>query len=147
MDRVVVELENVRSSPDANAVHDLRVAITALPFPRSRNERSGSRPRLAGNAQIARKLFHSLGALRDAQVMQDWVKRLAPETDPVRAHLQATFESRIAGLREGGARAAGKFDEKAWRRLERALRAAFTVRAGREVLRRNVWRWNDRKRP
>jgi CHAD domain-containing protein len=27
MDRVVKELENVRSSPDADAVHDLRVAI------------------------------------------------------------------------------------------------------------------------
>jgi len=27
MDRVIKELENVRSSPDADAVHDLRVAI------------------------------------------------------------------------------------------------------------------------
>jgi len=82
MDRVVVELENVRSSPDANASTICVCSDTALPFPRSRNERSGSRPRLAEMRKIARKLFHSLGALRDAQVMQDWVKRLAPETDP-----------------------------------------------------------------
>ena len=72
--------------------------------------------------KFARKLFHSLGALRDAQVMQDWVKGLAPETDSVRAHIQATFESRIAELREAALRAAGKFDEKAWSRLDRALR-------------------------
>ena len=122
MDRVVAELENVRSSPDADAVHDLRVAIRRCRSFAAAMKEVDPDPAWQEMRKIARKLFHSLGALRDAQVMQDWVKGLAPETDPVRAHIQATFESRIAELREAALRAAGKFDEKAWRRLERALR-------------------------
>jgi len=30
--------------------------------------------------KVARKLFRGLDALRDAQVMDEWVKELAPET-------------------------------------------------------------------
>ncbi|PYU75108.1 MAG: hypothetical protein DMG49_03605, partial [Acidobacteria bacterium] len=72
--------------------------------------------------KVARKFFRGLGALRDAQVMDDWVKKLAPQTDPVRMHLQATFESNEPKLRENALRVAAKFDQKSWRRLERTLR-------------------------
>src|SRR6266403_3880571 len=122
MDRVVAELECVRSSPDADAVHDLRVAIRRCRSLAAAMKEVDPDPAWQEMRKTVRKFFHSLGALRDAQVMEDWVKGLAPETDPVRAHLQATFESRIAGLPEAAQRAAGKFDEKAWRRLERTLR-------------------------
>src|SRR5882672_9938171 len=122
MDRVVAEVRNVRSSPDADAVHDLRVAIRHCRSLAAVMEEVDPDPAWPEMRKVARKLFRSLGALRDAQVMDEWVKKLAPETDPVRAHLQATFESRMAGLRGNAQRAAGKFDEKAWRRLERTLR-------------------------
>jgi CHAD domain-containing protein len=122
MDRVLAELKNVRSSPDADAVHDLRVAIRRCRSVAAVMEEVDPDPAWPAMRKVARKLFQSLGALRDAQVMDEWVKKLAPETDPVRAHLQATFESSEAGLRETALRAAAKFDEKSWRRLERALR-------------------------
>ena len=122
MDRVVAELEKVRSSPDADAVHDLRVAIRRCRSMAAAMEEVDPDPAWQEMRKVARKLFRSLGALRDAQVMFESLKELAPETDPVRTHLQATFESRMAGLRDAALRAAGKFDEKAWRRLERALR-------------------------
>jgi len=122
MDRVVAELENVRSSPDADAVHDLRVAIRRCRSLAAVMEEVDPDPAWREMRRVARKLFRSLGALRDAQVMSECLKVLAPESDPVRAHLQATFESRMAGLRDAALRAAGKFDEKTWRRLERALR-------------------------
>ena len=122
MGRVVAELENVRSSPDADAVHDLRVAIRHCRSLAAVMEEVDPDPAWQEMRKVARKLFRSLGALRDAQVMSERLKELAPETDPVRAHLQANFESRMTGLREAALRAAGKFDEKAWRRLERALR-------------------------
>jgi len=122
MDRVVAELEKVRSSPDADAVHDLRVAIRRCRSLAAVMEEVDPDPAWQEMRKIARKLFRSLGALRDAQVMSERLKELAPETDPVRTHLQATFESRMAGLRDAALRAAGKFDEKAWRRLERSLR-------------------------
>src|SRR5467141_4086172 len=122
MDRVIKELESVRSSPDADAVHDLRVAIRRCRSLAAGMEEVDPDPAWPAMRKVARKLFRSLGALRDAQVMDEWLKKLAPETDPVRAHLQGTCESRIAGFRQAALHAAGKFDEKAWRRLERTLR-------------------------
>jgi len=121
MDRVLKELENVRSSPDADAVHDLRVAIRRCRSVAAVMEEVDSDPAWPAMRKVARKLFRGLGALRDAQVMEEWVKKLAPETDPVRTHLQASFESSEANLQENALRAAAKFDQKSWKRLERTL--------------------------
>jgi len=71
--------------------------------------------------KVARKLFRELGALRDAQVMNEWVKKLACESDVVRTHLQAAFESKEPNLRANALRVAAKFDQKSWKRLERTL--------------------------
>jgi CHAD domain-containing protein len=122
MDRVVKELENVRSSPDPDAVHDFRVAIRRCRSLAAVMEEVDPDPTWPAMRKLARKLFQSLGALRDAQVLDEWVKKLAPETDPVRAHLQAALESSEPSLREQALRAAGKFDAKSWKRLERTLR-------------------------
>ena len=122
MDRVLAELKNMRSSPDADAVHDLRVAIRRCRSLAAVMEEVDPDPAWPAMRKAARKLFRVLGALRDAQVMDEWVKKLAPETDAVRTHLQAAFESSEPGLREAALRAAAKFDEKSWRRLERTLR-------------------------
>ncbi len=122
MDRVLKELENVRSSPDVDAVHDLRVAIRRCRSVAAAMEEVDPDPAWPVMRKAARKLFRALGALRDAQMRNEWVKKLAPETDPVRAHLQATFETSESQLRQQSLRAAHKFDQKAWRRLARPLR-------------------------
>src|SRR5437016_12012896 len=122
MDRVIKELENIRSSPDPDAVHDLRVAIRRCRSVAAVMEEVDPDPAWPAMRKVPRKLFRGLGALRDAQVMQDWVKRLAPETDPVRTHLQTAFETNEAKLRENAIRLASKFDQKTWKRLERTLR-------------------------
>jgi len=121
MDRVIKELENVRSSPEADAVHDLRVAIRRCRSVAAVMEEVDPDPAWPAMRKVPRKLFRRLGALRDAQVMDEWVKKLAPETDPVRSHLQATFESSDAHLRENALRVAAKFDQRSWKRLERTL--------------------------
>ena len=122
MDRVLRELENLRSSPDVDAVHDLRVAIRRCRSVAAAMEEVDPHPAWPAMRKLPRKLFRRLGALRDAQVMEDWVKKLAPETDPVRAHLQAAFDTNEPKLRENALRAAGKFDQKSWKRLARTLR-------------------------
>src|ERR1700686_969323 len=83
MDRVIKELESVRSSPDADAVHDLRVAIRRCRSVAAVMEEVDPDPAWPAMRKVGRKLFRGLGALRDAQVMDEWVKKLAPETDPV----------------------------------------------------------------
>ena len=122
MDRVLKELENFRASSDPDVVHDLRVAIRRCRSVAAVMEEVDPDPAWPAMRKVARKLFRGLGALRDAQVMNEWVKKLAPETDPVRAHLQAAFESNEPKLRENALRLAAKFDQKSWRRLERTLR-------------------------
>jgi CHAD domain-containing protein len=122
MDRVIKELENVCSSPDADAVHDLRVAIRRCRSVAAVMEEVDPDPAWPAMRKVVRKLFRRLGALRDAQVMDEWVQKLAPETDPVRMHLQASFELSEPNLRENALRVAAKFDQKAWKRLERTLR-------------------------
>ena len=122
MDRVVKELEHVRSSPDPEAVHDLRVAIRRCRSVAAVMEEVDPDPAWPAMRKVARKLFHGLGALRDSQVMDEWVKKLAPETDPVRIQLQSRFETSEPGLRESALRAANKFDQKSWKRIERNLR-------------------------
>jgi CHAD domain-containing protein len=122
MDRVIKELENVSSSPDPDAVHDLRVAIRRCRSVAAVMEEVDPDPAWPAMRKVARKLFRGLGALRDAQVMGVWVKKLAPETDPVRTHLQASLESSEPNLRENALRVAAKFDQKSWKRLERTLR-------------------------
>jgi CHAD domain-containing protein len=122
MDRVIQELENVRSSSDSDAVHDLRVAIRRCRSVAAVMEEVDPDPAWPAMRKVARKLFRELGALRDAQVMEEWVEKLAPESDPVRTHLQSAFESNETKLRENALRVAAKFDQKSWKRLERTLR-------------------------
>lgn len=121
MDRVIFELDNIRSSPGADAVHDLRVAIRRCRSVAAVMEEVDPDPAWPAMRKVARKLFRGLGALRDAQVMEEWVKRLAPETDPLRPHLQAVIESNEPKLQENALRVAAKFDQKSWRRLKRKL--------------------------
>jgi len=122
MDQVLKELESVRSSASIDAVHDLRVAIRRCRSVATAMEEIDPDPAWPEMRKAARKLFRALGALRDAQVMDEWVKRLGPETDPVRAHLQAAYEAKEPQLRGEALRAAAKFDQRAWKHLARTLR-------------------------
>src|SRR5262249_6965537 len=122
MREVLNESGSVRSSPDVDAVHDLRVAIRRCRSVAAVMEEVDPDPAWPAMRKVARKLFRTLGALRDAQVMDAWVKKLGPETDPVRAHLQASLESSEPALRATVLRVAGKFDQKSWKRLARTLR-------------------------
>ena len=122
MERVLEELENLRDSPDnQDSVHDLRVSIRRCRSIASVMEEVDPVPAWAEMRRAAKKLFHGLGALRDAQVMKAWVRKLAPEGDPIAAQLWADSAEREPRLRNDALRAARKFDGKNWRRLERAL--------------------------
>jgi CHAD domain-containing protein len=122
MDRVLKELDVVCYSPDADSVHDLRVAIRRCRSIASAMEEVDPHPAWHQTRKVARKLFRGLGALRDAQVMEDWVKHVGAESDPLRAELLAMFEGKEQQLREEALYVAERFDQKAWKRLSRTLR-------------------------
>ena len=122
MDRVVKELEHVRKDPATGTVHDLRVAIRRCRSVAAVMQEVDPDPAWRQMRSVPRKLFRKLGELRDAQVMDEWVKALAPSDDPLRAQLHAGFDSNESELRQRALRAAEKFDDKAWSRLDRKLR-------------------------
>jgi CHAD domain-containing protein len=121
MERTLKELEKVRAAPEPDAVHDLRVAIRRCRSVAAVMEEVDGDSHWPEMRKLGRKLFRQLGELRDAQVLEDWVKRLGDESDPVRHRLQSVLNSRENELRVAALKAAAKFDQKTWRKLERGL--------------------------
>lgn len=122
MERALKELEKVRSAPDPDAVHDLRVALRRCRAVGAVMEEVDPDPAWREMRKLGRKLFRQLGELRDTQVLEDWVKTLSQETDPIRQRLLRNLGARENELRAAAVRVANKFDEKAWKKLERTLR-------------------------
>jgi len=73
--------------------------------------------------QAARKMFRSLGELRDVQVMADWLNGLCPEDDALKNHLLETLAhaEKLANLK--AQHRAERFDDKGWRKLMHSLSA------------------------
>lgn len=122
MNRVLVELGHLRTSPGPETVHDLRVAIRRCRSLAAVMEEIDPDPAWRQMRKLARKLFRGLGAVRDAQVLEQWIKKLAPENDPLRIHLLASLESDEKHRSASALRIAAKFDEKQWTSLELRLR-------------------------
>jgi CHAD domain-containing protein len=127
MERVLKELDHVCTAPDADAVHDLRVALrrcrsVAAVMEEVDPDRSWQEMR-----KLGKKLFRQLGELRDTQILEDWTKKLGTEQEPIRQRLLSGLEKKETELRQAALKVAGKFDQRAWRKLERTL--AHRVRA------------------
>ncbi len=123
--RVQEELHRVcaraGAGTDADAVHDLRVAIRRCRSLASVMLEVDPHPTWLEMRKLPRKLFRELGELRDAQVLEDWVKRLTAEGDPLRGKLLAVLEEHEQELRASALRRADKFDAKKWKSLGRIL--------------------------
>jgi CHAD domain-containing protein len=122
MNRVLEELGILHTSPDPGTVHDLRVAIRRCRSLASVMEEVDPDSSWPEMRKAARKLFRGLGDLRDGQVMEEWVKKLGAENDPLRTQILASLETDEKQRSARALHAAAKFDEKEWSQLERRLR-------------------------
>src|SRR5277367_1921756 len=122
MNRVLAELADFHETPDSETVHDLRVAIRRCRSLAAVIEEVDPDPAWPKMRKAARKLFRGLGAVRDAQVMEEWIKKLAPEDDPLRAHLLVSLQGDEKQRTADALHVAEKFDDKEWAELERHLR-------------------------
>jgi CHAD domain-containing protein len=121
MDRVLKELENLRSSPDKDAVHDLRVAIRRSRSVGGVMQEVDPDPAWWEMRRLPKKLFRRLGQVRDAQIMDEWISEHGAENDKLRVQLHEFFSVQEPKLLDEALRMAEKFDEKAWVRLRRQL--------------------------
>jgi CHAD domain-containing protein len=123
MKRTLEELVELRSNPTADTVHDVRVALRRCRSVAAAIQEIDPHPDWQEMRDCARKLFRSLGDLRDAQVMVEWFKQLHPEDDPLKTSLLASLGKTEESSREEALQNANRFDTKHWRALSRELAA------------------------
>ena len=151
MDRVLVECDRAAAGFDADAVHDLRVALR-----RCRSLADGLMAIDPDSSwkdmkKAGKKLFQALGELRDMQVMQEWIEKLGDDNDsaaagdaptlaqrtrkdgapsrvstgnlgdPVTIKLLDHVHAREAGCKQHAFKDLQQFDRKQWRQWSRTL--------------------------
>ena len=81
--------------------------------------------------KAGKRLFSSLGALRDAQVMEEWVHKLDAPGDPVTSNLLNYLAAQEMNFKAQAAVALQQFDRKQWKKWSRSLPApSVTPAAG-----------------
>ena len=121
MSRVLKECSRAARRFEADAVHDLRVALR-----RSRTIADGLSnvdpdKSLRALKTDSRDLFRSLGALRDVQVMLEWVQKLDPNDDPLKPRIREILSQEQEASKSDAATALGEFDVRRWRKWSREL--------------------------
>lgn len=114
MERVLAECDKAGRELAPDPVHDLRVALR-----RCRSLADGMRfvdPDTAWKKmrRAGKQLFSSLGELRDAQVMMEWVLRLGPHDDPASTALKEFVAGEESRLKKLAGDALQNFDRKQW---------------------------------
>ena len=135
MERVLDECDRADKDFDVDAVHDLRVALR-----RCRSLADGMIPIDPDSSwkemkKVGRKIFRELGDLRDMQVMEEWIEKIASAhdvvNDPVAAKLLDHLKSREAEYKQLARRDLGQFNRKQWRQWGKTLpQRAARVRPG-----------------
>jgi CHAD domain-containing protein len=159
MQRVLVECDRAAAGFDADAVHDLRVALR-----RCRSLADGLMAIDPDSSwkemkKAGKKLFQALGELRDMQVMQEWIEKLgdseaghaapilaqrarkngapgvsANSGDPVADRLLDHVHARETACKQLAFKDLQQFDRKQWRQWSRTLpQRASRVRPGSVV--------------
>src|ERR1700691_2318253 len=122
MYRVLELAEEVQNGWKLREVHDLRVALrrcrTMADALSEVNPDRGWREL----KKVSRKLFRALGALRDTQVEQEWLKKLSVPGDPVRKHMLKVLAGDPKERRAEGGKALEYVDRKGWRKSVQRLR-------------------------
>jgi exopolyphosphatase/guanosine-5'-triphosphate,3'-diphosphate pyrophosphatase len=121
MKRVLQECDAAAKDFAPDPVHDLRVAL--------RRCRSMADGLMAVDSSAAwrqmkkagKKLFQSLGDLRDTHILQEWCRKLAPAGDRVAAAVLARLAAREQEQKLAAQEALERFDHKQWKRWTKSL--------------------------
>jgi CHAD domain-containing protein len=145
MQRVLEECDRAAAGFQPDPVHDLRVALR-----RCRSLADGMMSIDPDSSwkemkKAGKKLFQSLGELRDMHVMQEWIEKLGNPEDPVTIKLLDHVHLREAEAKVAAMHQLGQFDRKLWRQWSKSLpRRAAHVRLGSSVFKHlALEKWTD----
>jgi CHAD domain-containing protein len=115
MEAVIEQHAAASRGLEADPVHDLRVALRRCLSMAEVFEELDPDPTWRDMHKQGRRLFKSLGNLRDTQVLRDWVKRIAPEGGPVADALSAQLDDKESEEERLVRKALGRFSKKRWK--------------------------------
>jgi CHAD domain-containing protein len=115
MDAVIEQHAAASSALEADPVHDLRVALRRCLAMAEVFETLDPDPAWRDMRKHGQRLFKSLGRLRDTQVLQGWVKRIAPEEGPIAQGLTRQLDEREAAEQRAVRKALDRFSGKKWK--------------------------------
>jgi CHAD domain-containing protein len=121
MARVAELADKARHGWHSDDIHDLRTAIRRCRAMAEALSEVNPDPGWRKLKKSTRKLFRALGELRDTQIKVEWLRKLAPASDPLRKHVGPALEQRILSQKKSCDRALAKFDPKDWRKLSKKL--------------------------
>jgi len=121
MERALEKADEARRGWNADAVHDLRVALRRCRTMAEALSEVNPGPGWRKLKKSSRSLFHRLGVLRDAQVEKEWVKKLGAPNDPIRKYMLRFLSLEERKHREAAGRSLERFDRKEWRRWSKKL--------------------------
>lgn len=115
MERVLVEHAKLGKDLSADPVHDLRVALRRCILVADVMKDIDPGRDWKSMRKSGRRIFQRLGALRDGQVLEEWVQKLGSPGDATTNLLLASLKVRNEKDRMEAQDAAKKFDRKQWR--------------------------------
>lgn len=121
MERVVVEREKASRTFDADAVHDLRVALRRCRSMAEGFQNLNGDPAWGKMRKAGKTVFSSLGELRDTQVQLEWMERLRSDCPPVAERLKSHCLQREAELKTNASQVVEKFDTQRWQQWTQKL--------------------------
>jgi CHAD domain-containing protein/HD superfamily phosphodiesterase len=133
MARVLEECEHVAADFSADPVHDLRVSLR-----RCRSMADGMMAMdpdrdWKSMKKAGKSLFQRLGALRDAQIMMEWIEKLHPAPPGVATAAASPPFSADSGSASGGARAPLTKPAANEQQPDLAARTLLEILRGREI--------------
>lgn len=114
MQRVLEECQKASQDFSTDPVHDLRVALRRCRSIADGLSTLDPHPAWKKMKKAGKRVFQQLGALRDVQVMEEWVQRLGAAEDPVTVSLLTHLKTQEQTQKLEAAAALHLFDRKQW---------------------------------
>lgn len=121
MKRTLEELAELRSDASADAVHDFRVALRRCRSVAAAVAEIDPHPDWQEMRGCARKVFRSMGELRDAQIAYEWLDKLVPEPEPLKLLVLDSVKRAEGTALAKALHFAGRFDGERWAELAKIL--------------------------
>lgn len=131
MEEVLKEAQKVATGFDADAIHDLRVALRRCRSIAEGFQAFDPDPAWKKMRKAGKELFAGLGDLRDCQVMMEWITRLGSAEDPITQKLLDFCREQERTSKIHAEQALQEFNRKQWQAWAKSLpRRTSRIRPG-----------------